>query len=630
MSAALLLAPFLIGYFAEAFGQSPSLDISVADSDAAVMIDETGFWVESENRARWVTHRVIRINNERGKKYGEVGIAENKYLKSRYISARIKDVNGKVLRELREKEIFDAPSFPGYVLYSDDRTRWFELKWNAFPYLIEYAYEVELKSLFFWPEWLPQEEIPVLKSTYKLVVNEEISYRTHARGIETRPGVSERKGKKEIVWELTNVPAKLTEDRMPPENETQMALFFAPVDFNLGSYKGSFTSWDAVADWYLGLSSKRYQLPPEAQEQVRQLVAGVQDDREKLQRLYRFLQNYTRYVAIHLGIGSWQPHSAEEVFKNRYGDCKDLTTLMIGMLKEAGIASYPVLVRTRDEGTVIKEFPSNQFNHCITFVPLQRDTFWLDCTADFLSPFELPRNVEGCEVLVVKEDGGEILRTPQSRSDENPWRSKLEGTLSPSGALQCSGMVSAGGNEAHFLREKLSSLKPDEQRDWLAARLGRYLPKLDLQEFAFHRLDKEYDHPLEIKFTCLVKKFGVESGTRIFVNPNVLNRVSSGDIPKEKRRRFPVYLGHPFREVDSVILSIPEYFELEAAPDSASVWLPFGGYRLSYSVANGKLLYQRELEFTQSQIPVDQYETYLGFLKTIVKNDQTSFVFVKK
>ena len=49
------------------------------------------------------------------------------------------------------------------------------------------------------------------------------------------------------------------------------------------------------------------------------------------------------------GIGGWQANHAADIFRNRYGDCKDKTTLLIAMLHVAGIDAYYVPV---DDGAV--------------------------------------------------------------------------------------------------------------------------------------------------------------------------------------------------------------------------------------------------------------------------------------
>ena len=39
--------------------------------------------------------------------------------------------------------------------------------------------------------------------------------------------------------------------------------------------------------------------------------------------LYNYVAQNIRYVSLSFGLGRFQPHSAADVFKNQYGDCKD-------------------------------------------------------------------------------------------------------------------------------------------------------------------------------------------------------------------------------------------------------------------------------------------------------------------
>jgi hypothetical protein len=98
------------------------------------------------------------------------------------------------------------------------------------------------------------------------------------------------------------------------------------------------------------------------------------------------------------------------VYDRRFGDCKDKASLLKVMLAEAGIASHLVLVRTRDQGTVTATPASlSAFNHAITYVPSL--DLYLDGTAEFSGPEELPTGDQGATVLIVKDGAGAELRT---------------------------------------------------------------------------------------------------------------------------------------------------------------------------------------------------------------------------
>ncbi len=602
-----------------------SADCVEEDVDAVVVLDENEFIVRSENKAIYRKHRIVRINTEAGQKYGQVVVRENRYVKCTHISGKILDAEGNLIRKLGKGDIRKNPYFPEYVLYQDTKYQAFELKNRTFPYLVEYIYEKEYESLFFWPSWLPQMDVPVLQSTYTVVGHDKIDYRTHAVGL-TEPPVQVKASERK--WELTHIKPRATERSMPPEDRIQMGLFFAPVAFKIGKSPGSFSSWDAVAKWYGALADGRYDLPPTAIQKVRELVSEASSDRQKVEILYRYLQDHTRYVAIELGIGAWQPYSAEWVFKNKYGDCKDLSTFMVAMLKACGISAYPTLIGTRDRGVLIRDFPSNQFNHCITFVPLQRDTLWLECTADLIAAGELPSADEGCDVLVVKENAGEIVRTPQSTSRDNCQISTIKGHLTTLGKLAFSGELSSTGNVATRLRHSLRDNKGEERKRYLGSKLGRYLPVLDLATYEIDNLHQDFDQPLVVRVSGTSEKFGSRSAKRLFVNPNILNRVRPGSVPRAKKRQFSVYYSYPFSYVDSLSIDIPKGYVLENAPDPVEITMSFGFFKTTSHFSDGALRYTRIFRLDEKQIQQSDYEAYVSFMKNIVKNDQIPYVFV--
>ena len=125
---------------------------------------------------------------------------------------------------------------------------------------------MEYESLFFWPSWFPQTDVPVLQSTYTVVGHDKIDYRTHAVGL-IEPPVMEKASIRK--WQLTHIKPRAKERSMPPEDRIQMRLFFAPVAFKIGKSPGSFASWDAMAKWYGVLANGRYDLPQVAVESTR-------------------------------------------------------------------------------------------------------------------------------------------------------------------------------------------------------------------------------------------------------------------------------------------------------------------------------------------------------------------------
>ncbi len=80
------------------------------------------------------------------------------------------------------------------------------------------------------------------------------------------------------------------------------------------------------------------------QAKADELTRGLTTDDAKVDALYNYVATQYRYIAVSFGIGRLQPHTAAEVFRNQYGDCKDKHTLLQAMLAAEKIEAEPVLI----------------------------------------------------------------------------------------------------------------------------------------------------------------------------------------------------------------------------------------------------------------------------------------------
>src|SRR3989442_3108974 len=139
-------------------------------------------------------------------------------------------------------------------------------------------------------------------------------------------------------WIVTDLPAIRSEKAMPPVRGLAGRMVVSFLGPGATLRKG-FLTWDDMGKWQAGLASGRRDATPEISEKVSRLMTGRTTPQQKMQGIAEFMQKDIRYVAIELGIGGFQPHSASDVFSHRYGDCKDKATLMSAMLKQSGIDS---------------------------------------------------------------------------------------------------------------------------------------------------------------------------------------------------------------------------------------------------------------------------------------------------
>ena len=114
----------------------------------------------------------------------------------------------------------------------------------------------------------------------------------------------------------------------------------------------TYKSWNDVGRWWWGLVHDQLYADDHLKRVVAQLKQGAKDERELVERVYGWVIENTRYVALEFGIHGFLPYRVPEVVRRGFGDCKDKASLIYTMLREAGVDARLVLVRTRRNGAI--------------------------------------------------------------------------------------------------------------------------------------------------------------------------------------------------------------------------------------------------------------------------------------
>jgi lipoprotein NlpI/transglutaminase-like putative cysteine protease len=94
-----------------------------------------------------------------------------------------------------------------------------------------------------------------------------------------------------------------------------------------------------------------------------------------------FVQKEVRYFGTEVGVGSHRPTAPEQVFEQRFGDCKDKVGLLVALLQRLNVSARPVLVSTYLRSRMPGQLPSPlAFDHVIARVELDGTIYWLDAT----------------------------------------------------------------------------------------------------------------------------------------------------------------------------------------------------------------------------------------------------------
>ena len=143
----------------------------------------------------------------------------------------------------------------------------------------------------------------------------------------------------------------------------------------------SFKTWAELAEWGEKLYKVKTISDKKLTNELNQILKGSLDNEDKIGRIIRFVQDDIRYVGIEVNEYSYKPHNPIDVYRKRFGDCKDKSYLLITLLNKIGVESYIAYVNTDLKHKVSNYLPSpTMFNHAIVAIKYNDKIHFVDPT----------------------------------------------------------------------------------------------------------------------------------------------------------------------------------------------------------------------------------------------------------
>lgn len=400
--------------------------------------------------------------------------------------------------------------------------------------------------------------------------------------------------------------------------------------------------WRAVGEYVTKLEANRPDPSPEITAKVQSLIAGTPDFYGKLSRITESIQKDIRYFIVERGIGGWQANRAADIFRNRYGDCKDKTTLLISMLQVAGIKAFYMPVDHR-RGFVDPEDPSLYGNHMITAIEVPADLkdsrleavvtakngkryLIFDPTDERTPVGNLPSNEQGGYGLLSAGDASQIIALPVLPPDANGSDRKGDFVLAADGTLTGSVDSTHVGPEGADQRWIIKYTDEKERREYWEKQIAHDLPGVALTSFQFVQTP-ELNKPMEFHYKLTVGQYAHHAGPLLLVRPRVVGSyVRPFD---DKPRTLPIDLEATGRWRDSFDIKLPDGFVVDELPDPVDVDSDFASYHSKISSKGNVLHYEREYVVKQVEIPAEKAAAFRKLEGTIIMDEKGTAVLKK-
>ncbi|MCB9566443.1 MAG: DUF3857 domain-containing protein [Myxococcales bacterium] len=567
-------------------------------------------------------HRIIKILDDRGVRSQAVqGVAydpDESYVDIR--RARVRRADGSIA-EIGAASV-ESLTESGYRMYYDRRIQRVDLAGLKVGDVIEVAFvtrDVAARNKFddYFGDLVPIDGVEPQRYV-------DVVYEAPA----SRPLHFNRTVKQKASADGSMITYRFTaRDRPGIRPEANMPGLTEIADY---LHVSTYADWDAVGRWYWALVDEQLvvdaKIKAAVAEVLSKLPAGA-SEADKVAAIYRHVIESTRYVGLEFGIHGYKPYRTTDVYDRRFGDCKDKASLLKVMLGEAGITSYLTLVRTRDQGT-IGATPASlaAFNHAIVYVPSL--DLYLDGTAEFSGPSELPFGDQGATVLVVRDREGAELRTiPVSTPAENLQVTAQKITLAADGSATIDQELSLRGASAAGWRSSLQSA--ERRRERLTNVWGRYYPGVELKSLEVPGID-DVLQPVAIRARLKVPELAQAQGDRLRLPVLGYRGAVVRTMAPQAKREHDLILTSPAIEEHTIELTIPPGYTFAHAPTPAHLETPYGRFDLEVEVRGERARVRYLVEYSVGRIKASEYAAFRELLRAIDASIEGTFEIARK
>ncbi|MBI4972343.1 MAG: DUF3857 domain-containing protein [Candidatus Omnitrophica bacterium] len=593
---------------------------------ALVLYCDENIEITPTHTSRAELHYVVKILNERGKEnFSETHIDyDSTYEKVELEYARTIKPDGEVL-EVGSRHTRDVSKYLNFPLYSNARAFIISFPGVTAGSVIEYKLKVYNNQLInkkdFVLSYPLQSSEPIISANFNLKLPKDrplqikiLNEKYNQFGSNLKPRVKEESGRLVYSWQFKDIPQIIPESNMPPLVEVNPTILVS-----------TFTNWQEIYHWWWNLAEDKIEVDVAIKEKVRELTRNSSSPEAKARSIYSFCAKEIRYVAVEYGEAGYEPHPASDIFKNKYGDCKDQAILLVTMLKEAGLSAWPVLIATKEYHNLNVDFPSVLFNHCIAACNLNDKVIFLDPTAETCSFADLPSPDQARKVLVCKEAGYKIEETPLFAAGHNLSKQYVKIKINPDETVEAEKSIFTHGLYDQAQRLWLLYTSPELIEDTLKEAIQGVSIGAKLEKYEIKNLN---DLNLPVLFTYTFK------GPEYFTTAGrlrIMPQLASLDVPltgKEKRK-YPIDFG--LLDTEEIIseIELPSSFVIKYLPEGLSVESPWLKIILEYKQIGNKIIFKQKTQIEKITVSTFEYPDFKVFLEALAKKIKQRIVLEK-
>ena len=622
-----------------------SMTVYAPDSsaEAVVLFSETTVdynWGMDDFKLNYYYKKRIKILKEEGISQADVNIMYVERKDNRTLKEAVQGLeayaynmeNGKVVRTKMKKEhVFEERINDVYMQLK------FSVPQVKVGTVIEYEYQISSDYYNQIRDWFAQENIPVFHTEFNVVIPEYFKFNTSAQGIANLEGNIEETNKtfniggqilscsaeqKHFIGR--NLPALKNDNHVwcVDNYAAQVNLELLGYEIPGVVYKNFTQTWEQIDEALLndGDFGGRTRMSNPLKEEMEALnLSQMSNTDDKISAIFTLLKNKIKWNEKYAFYGK----SARQILKDGTGNNADINFILISMLNDAGIQSYPVVMSRRDQRMLPHAHPS--LEKLTTFVVGIANT---DSTFVFLDASVQDGYLNILPPALLTDRGrllipGNSLWVNLQNIGKHSIRRTIQANLQADGTIKGNRITSYYGQHAADIRKAFRTAK--DSTDFINQIAAKN--DMSVQSYTSKGLSDFSD---TVRESITFEKQTTTTGDHIYINPMIFAQYTDNPF-KQSERILPVEFAHAETININVMLTLPDGYTIDEIPESTKISTSDGSISMLYIITQqgNKVSIKYTFSISELLYAPDKYEELKKFWELLVEKNNAMMVLKK-
>lgn len=577
---------------------------------------------------------ILVLSEKNASAYSRYKVYHSGYNEMTNLEAYTKVPDGDKYKKVKIGEQKTTSSSSNSVFYDDVKETSFD-----FPGLTQNAIEhVELTQFhkdahLLTPFYLPGT-LPVINSSYTVTVPNDINIKYIVKN--DPKGIfqfSTEKKRKETIYTWT---AKNVKGDDNYSNAPDFRYFVPHIIVYITSYQGEnglqnfLSSPEDLYKWNYSFTKELNTSQDEALKKiVDSITAGKTTETDKAKQIYRWVQQHIKYVAFENGLEGFRPRQAADVCSKRYGDCKDMSSIITQMLRMAGIKAYYTWIGTRSLPYYYNEVPLPMVdNHMISAALINNEWIFFDGTDPHAKYGMPPSAIQDKDAMVAISDNEfKILRVPVTAAAGSVAVDSTTISFTPEG-IKGNSSVTYSGYFGEDIYNALLYRDEKETKDFVKSRMTKASNKFILGNYTVNKTNPE-ENIINIAADFEIPGYGKKIGNEYYINLN-LEKLFENRLIDTAKRKIPVENEFQFVVKLYTILRVPDGYTVTYQPKDFSFENDLVALKITYQIKEGKIIALQEMQQKRLMIQPSEFAEWNKAAKAAAQQYKEQVVLEKK